>query len=1264
MLRALQFGNISLGGVHFVHPNLMTLHQSRLKCSLCQTITGRHITGTYSGNQQARYRSTNVSTLHIDKVKKKRLKKKLYTELLEVSEDNASERRTKVKKINATNLSRLQGDNFIASVNDVHLQEDFPSATDLEEPEVKEIEALTNGKVNIAFDIEEVEEMEEIGNETHEEPTEEIKFDPNESIRNSLSTPVTSDHKKTKKLILNSKMREALSKVKYSELDTAGKERSLATLLTAYIDVCVSCGFFNRAWATLNNYLNNGDVKINDGKVFDALFSGYAKSGKIEKLLELWKIMQTVKIKPSVLSFIYRLESIARSSKHDKDVLLNTTLRTMFDEGISINKLFTDTKWKGDTREVVLEAIRAVRPNFHPSKSKPDLNYSNPLLNHLNKTQNSNVVSPANGLICIDELKLLFNEQLKREKELYVQVRSVERSQSTELATTYRNKLAALQSNWEKVIIDAFQRDLAGLNSFHHNVRRCCYQLNIYPYLTLLDKHEYKDIIMNEIRKLAEGSDAYCPNVSILYKELGSQVRTRYENKLKSDEGLLNKLKGVYFEYSRWYIGPRTDNCINGRQKWKTVSHKYQKGPSLELECAPWPSNVLIGIGKFLYNIIMRDMKIDVNILRKNVNNERLLPAFYTVYKYSNHAVKEEVKAHPLLARLFRGACLPFLTFNVAEVPMVVPPVPWTSLFSGGYIIAKTNFIRLPHQAFLQWERLNKLPNSQLYPCFDSLNQLGSIPWKVNVPVLDLVIKIFNDGGNSKLAIPEPPSACPFQESEIHPATTKEEKYQAYRKRMLIRRKKAEMYSLWCDALYKLSLANHFRDKIFWLPHNMDFRGRVYPCPPHLNHLSSDMSRSLLCFAKGEPLGKKGLDWLKIHVVNLTGLKKRESIAERISYGNSIIPLIIDSAENPLNGKKWWMESEEPWQTLAGCMEIRNALQCPEGPENYISHFPIHQDGSCNGLQHYAALGRDSAGAYSVNLSPCEKPQDVYSCVAALVERERNNDAAAGIKIAQVLEGFVRRKVIKQTVMTTVYGVTRFGARLQIAKQLKDIDDFPKEHVWHASTYLVAKTFASLREMFSSTKEIQDWLTESARLISQICGQNVEYITPIGLPVVQPYSRFSKVGGNNKASTTSNINCHYGMDMFERPNVMKQRNAFPPNYIHSLDSTHMMLTSLHCEQAGISFVSVHDCFWTHPNTVHIMNKICREQFVSLHSQPILSNLSKFLVEKYSYSKSDDDLYEPLNITMTKHNLNKFLKQIPNLGDFNLSDVLESVYFFS
>jgi DNA-directed RNA polymerase len=31
----------------------------------------------------------------------------------------------------------------------------------------------------------------------------------------------------------------------------------------------------------------------------------------------------------------------------------------------------------------------------------------------------------------------------------------------------------------------------------------------------------------------------------------------------------------------------------------------------------------------------------------------------------------------------------------------------------------------------------------------------------------------------------------------------------------------------------------------------------------------------------------------------------------------------------------------------------------------------------------------------------------------------------------------------------------------------------------------------------------------------------------------------------------------------------RQRSAFPPNYIHSLDSTHMMLTALACKDAGL-----------------------------------------------------------------------------------------------
>lgn len=305
----------------------------------------------------------------------------------------------------------------------------------------------------------------------------------------------------------------------------------------------------------------------------------------------------------------------------------------------------------------------------------------------------------------------------------------------------------------------------------------------------------------------------------------------------------------------------------------------------------------------------------------------------------------------------------------------------------------------------------------------------------------------------------------------------------------------------------------------------MDFRGRVYPVPPHLNHLGSDLARSMLVFAESRPLGPNGLNWLKLHLVNLTGLKKKSSIEERLAFANKKMDDILDSADNPLTGRKWWAQADEPWQALACCFEIAAAHRS-SNPEEFRSCFPVHQDGSCNGLQHYAALGRDRAGAYSVNLTPEKVPQDVYSAVATLVEERRKEDAENGLEIAKVLDGFVKRKVIKQTVMTTVYGVTRFGARLQIAKQLKDIDDFPKTHVWAASSYLTGRTFDSIRSMFTSTREIQDWFTECARLISSVCGENVEWVTPMGLPIVQPYFKY-------KVYVTSNSYEPFHMDKYE-----------------------------------------------------------------------------------------------------------------------------------
>ncbi len=247
------------------------------------------------------------------------------------------------------------------------------------------------------------------------------------------------------------------------------------------------------------------------------------------------------------------------------------------------------------------------------------------------------------------------------------------------------------------------------------------------------------------------------------------------------------------------------------------------------------------------------------------------------------------------------------------------------------------------------------------------------------------------------------------------------------------------------------------------------------------------------------------LEW---NIFQIFHFLKRFKISDRIEYADKIIDDILDSADRPLNGRLWWQKSEDPWQTLACCFEIANAIRS-NNPSQYVSHFPVHQDGSCNGLQHYAALGRDAVGANSVNLNDSPSPQDVYSDIADLVEIQRKNDEKNGnqMELAKILKGHVNRKVIKQTVMTTVYNVTKYGAKQQIARQLENIESFPKERIKEASEYLTEGTFDSIRQVFKSAGKIQDWLSECAVLISKLRNRPVIWTTPLGLPILQPYYR-------------------------------------------------------------------------------------------------------------------------------------------------------------
>jgi DNA-directed RNA polymerase len=130
-------------------------------------------------------------------------------------------------------------------------------------------------------------------------------------------------------------------------------------------------------------------------------------------------------------------------------------------------------------------------------------------------------------------------------------------------------------------------------------------------------------------------------------------------------------------------------------------------------------------------------------------------------------------------------------------------------------------------------------------------------------------------------------------------------------------------------------------------------------------------------------------------------------------------------------------------------------------------------------------------------------------------------------------------------------------------------------------------------DLFSGAKAIMDWLTVSARLIARSIPPSrvaeasdllaalpkkantsgaktrlakelmtsVIWTTPLGLPVVQPYRKAVKKQVMTALQTVYITDPNAPSEV----SPQKQATAFPPNFIHSLDATHMLLTAMQCK---------------------------------------------------------------------------------------------------
>ena len=566
-------------------------------------------------------------------------------------------------------------------------------------------------------------------------------------------------------------------------------------------------------------------------------------------------------------------------------------------------------------------------------------------------------------------------------------------------------------------------------------------------------------------------------------------------------------------------------------------------------------------------------------------------------------------------------------------LPMIIPPVEWEQPIGGGYIGTQFS-TSVPLIKVRNRNSLDEYFSTDMPEVYDGINAIQNTAWRINKPVYRVLKELSLSDSTLGGLVPSTPQPLPPvpDDMDTNPEALKAWKARAAEAHTTNHRNQSKKLALG----QQLAIAELFlNEEAIYYPHNMDFRGRVYPVPTGLTPQSNDTGKAMLEFAEGVRIGENGGFWLAVHVANTYGYDKA-SLEDRVQWVLDNEEAILDSAMDPLDGQRFWSDADKPFCFLAACFEW---MGFKWSGDDHISHLPSAMDGSCSGLQHYSALLKDEIGGTAVNLVPKEVPSDIYTTVSTMAE-DRLDDSHLG----KAWIGKVVRKIVKQPCMTYAYSATLRGMQGQVmdamAKLSPDKPYIPGYQNWEAARYITPIILQCIKETVVAATAAMDWLKE---VVSKLNKKQLPVIweTPTGMPVIQRSVKFKstlvRIMFQGKTTRLAVASPQTAI------NAVAQKQGIAPNYIHSMDSAHLIKTVNACADTGVrSFAMVHDSFGTHAGNIDLLNYIIRDEFVSMYSKDWLQQF-----------KADAERL-----------LGEEVADPPETGSLDLASVLGSDFFFA
>ena len=545
--------------------------------------------------------------------------------------------------------------------------------------------------------------------------------------------------------------------------------------------------------------------------------------------------------------------------------------------------------------------------------------------------------------------------------------------------------------------------------------------------------------------------------------------------------------------------------------------------------------------------------------------------------------------------------------------PCVEPPLDWPGMSGGGF---HTREMRRAHPYLVKAPSAARelLFGHSMPTVLEAVNALQRTAWRVNARILDVVIEAAKRGITSgEIISPDamertrPPAPLWLRDSQSKDDMTPEElaEFNLWKRSMAEWYTQRKLSGIKYGRFYSATrTAQMFRDcPALYFVYFADSRGRLYPLTYGLNPQGSDIQKALLEFSKGMPLDTPdAVRWFHIHGANKWGFDKAR-LDDRVQWVKDRHQQIMDMADNPLDNRDW-LGCDNPLQFLAWAMEYAQWYRDPHGFESRVA---VSMDGSCNGLQNFSAMLRDEIGGVATNLAYSREMQDIYKMVAEAAMKRLKSSTELSPLEAKWVEHGIDRSVVKRTVMTTPYGITRRSAVQYV------VDDylskgkapiFDKSEYFLAAQALMKHVWPAVGDVVVKSREAMDWLKACAKAIIKSRGDSSEgvisWITPSGFLATQAYYEQEEHRIVTRLHGTTRL-----LVVSEADEASESRHAsgLAPNFVHSMDAAHLHLTAAAAARCGIDALAmIHDDYGTHAANAQKLFTLIRVCFVDMYSR--------------------------------------------------------------